>query len=311
MSVFSRKARATDMDRAITCTTLDNAYAEGQLDTTEHGNRIAAAMKAKTLGELDQLTSDIQRGNPALYPTVGAAPSYPAPGHPAPSYPASGYPPPNYGAVASPSFQSGYQQMPHRSSGGNALGMLAIVGIIVLVLAGLGGLLLFRASDGDSGSTGSGGPGNGGIFGNVIAPTDLLTADGFNSLISNARDRFGDTKFDEVVIYPEYAIFTRPVPGEPNRALRYTWRGGFDEGSPTPRMSDEPPVDLAQVNVDAAVALMTGAPQTLNVRDVTSRYFIIGGAFGPLRCYVSNEFSESGYLAAGLDGTVHSVYPNE
>ncbi|MCE5291654.1 MAG: DUF1707 domain-containing protein [Nocardiaceae bacterium] len=289
MSVFGRNERATDFDRAATCTTLDNAYGQGQLDTAEHGNRVAAAMKAKTLGELDQLTVDLQRS--------GVNPGY--------SQPMSSYAQPS-ATYAQPSYAQPSTLM--RSGRPSGIG-LAVVGVIVAVVVGLGGLFVF-SSVGNSGSSAGGG-----FFGGgdpiVVAKVDLMTADGLHKLIENAKDRFGDTTFDEVVIYPEYAIFTRSVPNEPNRATRYTWRGGFDEGSPMPRISQDAPVDLAQLNVDAAVGLMSGAPQSLNVRDVTSRYFIIGGSFGPLRVYVSNAYSETGYLSAGLDGTVQSVYPNE
>ncbi|WFR73020.1 DUF1707 domain-containing protein [Prescottella defluvii] len=56
----SAKARARDIDRAQTCGLLDAGYAEGQLDPTEYESRTATAMKAKTLGELDALVSDLQ-----------------------------------------------------------------------------------------------------------------------------------------------------------------------------------------------------------------------------------------------------------
>ncbi|CAM4022937.1 DUF1707 domain-containing protein [Smaragdicoccus niigatensis] len=293
MSVFGRNERATDFDRAATCTTLDNAYGQGQLDTAEHGNRVAAAMKAKTLGELDQLTVDLQRSAP----TPGYSQPMSSYAEPSATYAQPSYAPPSY-AQSSPLMRSG------RPSG---IG-LAVVGVIVAVVVGLGGLFVF-SSVGSSGSS-SGGSFFGGADPIVVNKIDLMTADGLHKLIQNAKDRFGDTTFDEVVIYPEYAIFTKSVPNEPNRAVRYTWRGGFDNGSPTPRTGQDVPVDLSQLNVEAALGLMAGAPQSLNVRDVTSRYFIIGGPFAPLSVYVSNAYSETGYLSAGLDGTVQSVYPN-
>ncbi|MFE3290252.1 DUF1707 domain-containing protein [Rhodococcus sp. NPDC059234] len=52
--------RARDSDRADACGLLDAALADGQLDETEHAARSAAAMRAKTFGELDRLVGDLQ-----------------------------------------------------------------------------------------------------------------------------------------------------------------------------------------------------------------------------------------------------------
>lgn len=55
-----RPVRARDADRAATCARLDTAFVDGQLDAVEHRERVAAAMTARTLAELAQLTADLQ-----------------------------------------------------------------------------------------------------------------------------------------------------------------------------------------------------------------------------------------------------------
>ncbi|MFC5060592.1 DUF1707 SHOCT-like domain-containing protein [Actinomycetospora atypica] len=55
----SRK-RARDADRTATCDVLDAAFAEGQLDGVEHRERTAAAIRARTVGELHDLVEDLQ-----------------------------------------------------------------------------------------------------------------------------------------------------------------------------------------------------------------------------------------------------------
>jgi hypothetical protein len=55
-----RRLRATDLDRSMACTALDNAYADGELDFTEHQQRVDAAKQAKTLGDLAALLDDLQ-----------------------------------------------------------------------------------------------------------------------------------------------------------------------------------------------------------------------------------------------------------
>ncbi|SNT16839.1 DUF1707 SHOCT-like domain-containing protein [Rhodococcoides kyotonense] len=52
--------RARDLDRALTSTALDQAYAEGQLTVDEHRARTDAARSAVTLGELHSLVGDLQ-----------------------------------------------------------------------------------------------------------------------------------------------------------------------------------------------------------------------------------------------------------
>lgn len=51
--------RASDADRERVAELLRDAYAEGRLDVDEHAERIEAAYRAKTLGELVPLTRDL------------------------------------------------------------------------------------------------------------------------------------------------------------------------------------------------------------------------------------------------------------
>lgn len=70
-------------------------------------------------------------------------------------------------------------------------------------------------------------------------------------------------------------------------------------------------VDLALLNVDAVVALMTSAPATLGVQDGTVSHLILenGGTAPSVTIYVRNEYDESGFLEANFAGDVLRVYP--
>ncbi|WP_229718933.1 DUF1707 domain-containing protein [Nocardia jinanensis] len=57
---MTNQLRARDRDRADICGLLDTALAEGQLTPGEHEQRTAAAMRAKSFGELDPLIDDLQ-----------------------------------------------------------------------------------------------------------------------------------------------------------------------------------------------------------------------------------------------------------
>ncbi|WP_405134323.1 DUF1707 domain-containing protein [Nocardia sp. NBC_01388] len=65
--------RARDSDRVDACALLDNARAQGELTEAEHAQRMAAAMRARTFGDLDSLIADLQIprnlvGTPLLQP---------------------------------------------------------------------------------------------------------------------------------------------------------------------------------------------------------------------------------------------------
>lgn len=86
--------RATDLDRASVGALLDRAYAEGQLDTREHDQRIAAAMSAKTRGNLLVLLRDLQVEKPEFARDAGGAGGVPGvPGATAPGGPGAGHGP--------------------------------------------------------------------------------------------------------------------------------------------------------------------------------------------------------------------------
>ncbi|WP_245687413.1 DUF1707 and DUF4190 domain-containing protein [Streptacidiphilus griseoplanus] len=93
--------RAAHADRERTVDVLKAAYAEGRLGSEEYGQRVDAAYRALTYGELAQLVSDLPSG-PMVLPMGGAAvPALPV----VPMVPPTFAPPPpaptNHLAVAS------------------------------------------------------------------------------------------------------------------------------------------------------------------------------------------------------------------
>jgi hypothetical protein len=55
------KLRAADADREATAEALRRSHAEGRLDTSELQQRLERCFEAKTLGELDELVTDLPR----------------------------------------------------------------------------------------------------------------------------------------------------------------------------------------------------------------------------------------------------------
>jgi hypothetical protein len=66
--------RASDADRDRVAEALREAYAEGRLDVEEHNERIDLAYKAKTLGELSPLLSDLPQRHAATVAGPAIAP---------------------------------------------------------------------------------------------------------------------------------------------------------------------------------------------------------------------------------------------
>lgn len=61
---YAAHLRATDLDRTKVASLIDRAYAEGQLNSLEHDERVSAAMTAATRGDLLELIKDLQVERP-------------------------------------------------------------------------------------------------------------------------------------------------------------------------------------------------------------------------------------------------------
>jgi hypothetical protein len=71
--------RASDADRELVVTLLGEAVADGRLTLAEHGERLEAALEARTLGQLTRLTADLTMpsGQPIrLYPRRSVAAAF-------------------------------------------------------------------------------------------------------------------------------------------------------------------------------------------------------------------------------------------
>jgi ferric-dicitrate binding protein FerR (iron transport regulator) len=69
-SIFSRDPdlRASDADREAIGERLRKSHAEGRLDVQEFQERLDRCLQAKTVGELEQLVSDLPRERPKERP---------------------------------------------------------------------------------------------------------------------------------------------------------------------------------------------------------------------------------------------------
>lgn len=137
-------------------------------------------------------------------------------------------------------------------------------------------------------------------------PLDVFSVSGYADLVDAVRTETGSTDVFDLVLYPEYAVITVPAGDSGGRALSYFWDGDLQQTSKS--TSSDTRFDLEVIDPEVVIRLVKKARRQL-VDDPTSSYVIIrsprdapDGAW--LSAYASNEFSENGYLAATLDGTI-------
>ncbi|OBG65310.1 MULTISPECIES: DUF1707 domain-containing protein [unclassified Mycobacterium] len=272
--------RAKDINRQDACKILDTALNDGELSMEEHRERVSAATKAITLGDLQDLVSDLQADSSALpTATVKAGP-------------------------VPPTFRG--------------WGVLAAA-FVVSVLLGVGiGWGMYGNTKSPLDFTTDPGAKPDGVAPVVLTPpTQLHSVGGLTGLIQQTRKRFGDVVGYRLVIYPTYAVLDRPDPSDDRRVLAYTYRGGWGDPTSSAKSSaDGPvPVDLSKFDVTATVGIMRGAPQTLRMKpsDIKTEYLNIEPAADPttpgalsLSLYVSSDYG-GGYIVFAGDGTVKQL----
>ncbi|WP_280460029.1 DUF1707 SHOCT-like domain-containing protein [Nocardia carnea] len=283
-SGYPPSTRARTADRRAAGELLDHAYSEGQLTEDEHRAATELLAEATTLGDLADITADLQgtRHTPV-------APNPPGPGR-------SG----RYFAVLTAAALA------------VAFGAYTLTGRETDSVASAPPPAAVAPAPVPERAPEEPEP-------LVFAPPNLVTGAGLAQFIAEYRERFGDTVADEIWLYPDHGDVERAVPGQPNRLVSYDYRGGFNQSDDlTTRPVDTPAVDLGTLDTDAIGRVLTDAPAIARVPDgvVTHMSFEIG-TFPPydgvpaVSVYVSNSFDESGWLLAGVAGDVLRVWPFE
>lgn len=277
--------RARTADRRSAGELLDRAYSEGQLTEDEHHAATELLAEAVTLGDLADITADLQgpRHTPVAPRPSGSA-------HPR-----------RYFAVLT------------------AAALAVAFGAYTLAGRDTGSAVSAPPPAAVEPVAEQPRPAPEGPEPLVFAPPNLVTGAGLAQFIAEYRERFGDTVADEVWLHPDHGDVERAVPGQPNRLVSYDYRGGFNQSDDlTTRPVDTPTVDLDTLDADAIGRVLTDAPAIARVPDgvVTHMSFEIQ-TFPPydgvpaVSVYVSNSFDESGWLLVGPAGDVLRVRPFE
>ncbi|MBL1082431.1 serine/threonine protein kinase [Streptomyces actinomycinicus] len=162
----------------------------------------------------------------------------------------------------------------------------------------------------DTGEADKGGTGKG----------DLLTPAGVRTAVAALKKESGRDRFGSLTVYPQYAIAEMMVDGSDTKYDTYTYRvgQGVEKGIISGKLpSTESPVSLDGFDWNAVPALLSEAEKKLNVDHVTTRYLVLNTpdpVFGDpagMSVYLSNAYSETGYLEADPKGKVRKVMPND
>ena len=321
------QSRPRDGDRKRAVEQVDAAYADGRITAADRALRVGNIESAATLGELELVVRDLkpQPGGQLLPEWLELAqPTQPL------TQPRMAPPPPPFTAQAGPA-QAGPAQSsqtfrvtrPRRPATGFRIGVIAVVGLMVLLSVG-GSLLVANIADTGSVDTGIGpfefddpfDPPATGPIASPAVPVDklALTEAGLRWFVGRYEDQFGTTRALRVVIWADRASVDVPVQGgRRQRSWAYD-DGEFDAyGSVTTNARGTSVIDLRQLRLKPLVANIRRAKRTLGVEQPETVYVIIeDDTFGDgpeAHIYVSNKYNESGYLATTFGGRVVRSYP--
>lgn len=137
---------------------------------------------------------------------------------------------------------------------------------------------------------------------------------GVRAAVASLSAKAGSAKAVDFTVYPGYAIASMPLKTRPSVYDSLQYRDGETSkwGTGGTIRQGSTIIDLSKVDWDKLPALIKRADKELGVPRPTTRYVLVDSDIisgePSLRVYVGDEYG-SGYLAAGLDGTVHKLYP--
>lgn len=249
----------------------------------EHGERVKTATTATTLGQLQDLVSDLQ-GPKSSAPVITKVVN---------------------------------RQLPRLGVGWGI--KAAIAGVLVVLGVAIGWGLYGNTSSPLSFETDPGAKDDGIPATVLTPPRQLQSLGGFNGLFEQMRKKFDSTMGYELDIHSDIAYLERADPQDNRRSQRYQYRGGWGDptGSPSAVSADDRQVDLSKFDFEKTLGILRGAPETVGVdrADVTDTWLRIEAGEDPntpdavtVEIIVSSEFG-GGRIELYPDGSTKAIWP--
>ncbi|MFF1302363.1 protein kinase [Streptomyces sp. NPDC058307] len=152
------------------------------------------------------------------------------------------------------------------------------------------------------------------------AATSLLTPDGIRTAVKALRQGSGRDRFGDFTVYDDFVSADMMVNGSDSKYDSYTYRPGtgVEKGIIKGTLSGgDQPFDLDGFDWNKVPKLLEEARKKLNVDQPNTRYVLVkqpNDTFDTplgMAVYLSNEYSQSGYLEATPKGRVTRVMPAE
>ena len=305
MADWGQRAKDKDRDKAVN--EIEAAAARGQIIEVDKLKRIMDVKAAHTVGEIELITRGLGMPPPVRTPVPAQTPPadptfepYSPPEAPPVTEPDPSFTPPaniQYGEPLSPSAGTPitYGTSSTKSGGGSKLVLL----VVLIVMAGISvPIFIGIKSVVDTA---------GGVINELNPETpDVISTEGLADLTAALEKETGSTEAFRVVLYPEYAVVTAPADANSKRSINYYWNGNLSESNKGTETNGTR-FDLA--DVDAAVLTKLLGQARKIVEGATTQYVVVSPPFIDgqedwITAYATNDFNESGYISATLEGKV-------
>lgn len=270
--------RAKDADRDRYVDVIEAAYVDGQLGDADRELRVARALTADTLDELEALTRDLQAPAGFVPTPVAARP-------------------------------------PARERFGSAL-LLAIAAVAVaggVGMVALVGLAVGPTSESSS-SSGSAIVSEEAVpVDESTVPSFEMTPAAVRGFLRAYEAEFGTRDAYEAGFYPARVGVQVPVRGSRPRFERWSWDGAWRQDTEAAAVRPpSPEVDLGAIDVRRLFANIATARRTLGVQDGELSHVLVNtwtDGQPTVNIYVTNSYDESGYVKTTMSGEVLRRFP--
>jgi hypothetical protein len=302
-------------DRSPLVARIQRAAEQGRIGEADRDIRLGNVASAQTMTELDLMSRELDQLEATLPSAPAAATAWAGPSVP---------------PVADEIVDKAVDTA---KATARSIGVVTIaIVVLVLIGAGVSGLVAFRSSTGSSGPSAvlqDPSP----IVPNADSPTGptsaegsdsatpggsayALTGPGIRSFLARYQAQFHTSEVVDLTMYDDYVVVQVPVQGKArHEGWLYRNDSGFTSfGGITANFPGAVPVDTRRLALGPLLRNIARARTTLAVEEPTTTYVIVrfyrGADEAPsVDIHVSNDFQESGYLATTLDGSVERAYP--